>query len=118
MQPFVQRLTQISICQTGDCTPALCVPTHYHLSDLEMCNSILDNTGSVDIICMYRVRDIAVYEDVARFAVTHGCLGDATVRTSYPKDLRCLTLRQDGECIWVFGGGLVGVVGVSCYKEL
>jgi hypothetical protein len=93
LQPLVERLAKICVCEACHCAPALCVPADNNTLNLEMRHSVLHNTRSVDIVSVYRIRDVAVHEDVARPAVAYFGLGDATVCAAYPENLWRLTLR-------------------------
>lgn len=93
LQPLVECLAKICVCEACHCAPALCVPADNNLLNLEMRHSVLHNTPSVDVISVYRVCDVAVHEDVARLAVAYCGLRNATVCAPHPKNLRRLTLR-------------------------
>ena len=109
----VQRLSQVSVSERGRGSSTLCMPTDDHLLHLEMRYGILDDTGRVEIICMYCVCDVPVHEDVAGLAVADGCLRDATVGAAYPQNLGRLALCELREGVRVFLGGALDIMAVA-----
>ena len=63
------------------------MPTDHHPVDLEVRDGILNGARCADIVFMYSIRDVAVYEDVARLIVVYDRLRDATVCAAYPENL-------------------------------
>jgi hypothetical protein len=88
--------------------------THHHLLDLQVGNSILDYTRGVEVVGVYRIRNISVHKYVAGLAVADGGLRYATVSAAYPKDLGRLALCEFGEGVWVCLGTAPAVLPVSC----
>jgi hypothetical protein len=88
--------------------------THHHLLDLQVRNSIFDHTRRVEVVDVYRVRDVSVHEYVAGLAVADGGLRYATVGAAYPQDLGRLAFCEFGEGVWVCLGTAPAVVPVSC----
>lgn len=60
------------------------LPAYDDLLDLEMRNGVLDDTRGVQVICMDRIRNITVHEDLARLARGDGSLWDARIGAAYP----------------------------------
>lgn len=94
MKPSVERGAQVSVAQRCVGASTLCMPAHDNLADFQMHDGVFDDRGGAHIIGMDAVGDVAVHEDVARLAVTHGRLRYAAVCASYPEDFGPLALCQ------------------------
>lgn len=66
---------------------------------------------------MYRIRYIAVHEDLAGLAVAYSCLGYATVCATDPQNVGSLTLGEECEGVRVKGYG-IGAVGCVAGEEV
>lgn len=88
--------------------------TYHHLLDLQVRNSILDYTCRVEVVGVYRIRNVSMHKYVAGLAVADGGLRYATVGTAYPQDIGRLALCEFGEGVWVCLGTAPAVLPVSC----
>ena len=76
--------------------------------DFDVSHGEFDHAEEAEVGRIYDIGNIAVREDVAWLQTEDGGLGFASIRTSEPKDLRCLSLRKAWKELGVVLGCVCG----------
>jgi hypothetical protein len=102
------------------------VACYDNVFDFQVEDGKLDNREQADVGVVDDVGDVAMDEDVARFAAQDGRLGHSRVRAADPENRRRLAFGAGGEEVGVFGADFLGpflvavetvVVCIFCGRE-
>lgn len=117
-EPSVEQ-AETGVAEGGVDAAAGGVAAEDDVLDFEVDDGVGDDGRGGDVACVQHVGDVAVHEDVTRFAAEEGGLRHARVGAADPEDGGRLAFGEGGEELRVFfrEGGGPGFVGVEVMGE-